>query len=258
MKRIFVFVAIAIATTASNAAALTSCKAKVDKKDGTIYVYAAGVSTNLAWGADPGSVNRTFSNQATCLVGSAAARCTFDTPGTELAKTPPSLCTVFLEDDQGTCSAFVSGCTPGYRIGTQQNGASEKWVRVGASSWGNPIDLGTLDGGDATMADLGANQLIAPEDGVYQVSGWIEFQIAGDSGFTVKFVNQTSLPADLFRHEWSFSGFGGYRAISAPVSFVAHLNKGDHIQGQVTPAGGFVSNGSYGPANVVLNMALVQ
>lgn len=250
-------IAVVLAWTANTAEAVTSCKGKIDKKDGTILVSANGVTTNLKWGATSDAVVNTFINEGTCVADGRAKKCTFDTPGTELAKTPPALCTVFLEDDQGTCSAHLSGCTPGYRLSTDRNGATQKWVRASSSAWGNPIDLSGVDAGDATMADLVNDYFVVPVDGVYQFSGWVSLAIAGGVFNELQFENVTNSPAIIHKEVYSSNEWGGYAPMTTAFSFVAHLNAGDHIVARYLP-GGLVQQGGFGPQNVVINMALIQ
>jgi hypothetical protein len=96
------------------AAALESCKAKI-AKDGAIQVSAKGVTGVLEWGNALGQETNAFANAATCLDGGSATKCELGPAGSAQRITPPELCTVFLADGGGACSAFLKGCTPGLR-----------------------------------------------------------------------------------------------------------------------------------------------
>lgn len=98
--------------------ALQRCRVKVDKKTGVIQVYASSVdpSGTLAWGSQTGLETNSFFNTASCVSSGKARKCELADPATLEAKTPPSGCTIFLDDGVSTpCSAWVRGCTPGAR-----------------------------------------------------------------------------------------------------------------------------------------------
>jgi hypothetical protein len=102
----------AMACWVTPASALDKCKAKIRPSDGTILVSAKDVSGTLLWGMSAGTVGNAFGNAGTCVAGSplAAKNCTLGTGA--VAITPPPLCTLYLKDDSGTCSAFIKKCTP--------------------------------------------------------------------------------------------------------------------------------------------------
>jgi hypothetical protein len=104
--------------------AVSSCKVKVSKKDGTIRVNATGVSGALAWGDSAGAETNAFSNQAECVdPDGQASDCELGAPGTAARITPPQLCAVYLADDgPDGCVAYIKGCTPGLRDATGLEG----------------------------------------------------------------------------------------------------------------------------------------
>ncbi len=116
-------IAIAIAAAAllggrgaAPAHAVSSCKAKVYKKDGTIRVSGKGIVGALRWGDESGQETNAFDNQATCISGADAKDCELGAPGSAEQITPPRLCRVFLADDgPDACDAYIKGCTPGLR-----------------------------------------------------------------------------------------------------------------------------------------------
>lgn len=99
----------------SSATALDKCKVKVDKKDGTLLVKANDVNGQLLWGTDSQNVVAAFSNEATCLSGGKAKNCTLGDAATPERVVPPPLCTLYLADTVGSCSAYIKGCVPGSR-----------------------------------------------------------------------------------------------------------------------------------------------
>jgi hypothetical protein len=94
------------------ASALDKCTAKIRPTDGVILVGAKSVTGTVLWGISAGTATNAFGNAGTCVAGSplAAKNCTLGTGA--VAITPPPLCTVYLADDAGTCSAFIKKCTP--------------------------------------------------------------------------------------------------------------------------------------------------
>lgn len=99
--------------SAAPAAALDKCKAKINSKDGAIQVSAKGVSGTLQWGNAAGQEDKALANAATCIAAGTASKCELGAGAQRI--TPPELCTVFLADDFGSCSAFIKNCTPGLR-----------------------------------------------------------------------------------------------------------------------------------------------
>jgi hypothetical protein len=100
---------------ATSALAVDNCKVKVDKKTGLLLVSASGVSGTLLWGSTDGAATMPFFNAATCVTADKASKCEIADPATLAAKTPPSGCTLYLDDDGAPCSAWIAGCTPGER-----------------------------------------------------------------------------------------------------------------------------------------------
>lgn len=99
----------------SSAHAIDKCKVKVDKKSGVLLVSASGVSGTLLWGSTDGATTEPFFNAGTCVVADKANKCEIADPATLAAKTPPSGCTLYLDDDGAPCSVWIAGCTPGER-----------------------------------------------------------------------------------------------------------------------------------------------
>jgi hypothetical protein len=99
----------------SAANALKACKAKMDKRTGVIQVFARDADqTTLRWGAEAGSENLEFFDDA-CIRNGKAKKCLLADPETLSARTPPDACTLYLADADGSCSAWVQGCTPARR-----------------------------------------------------------------------------------------------------------------------------------------------
>jgi hypothetical protein len=107
--------ALAAPLLAPSAGAVEKCKAVADKKTGVIKVDAAGVVGPAAWGGDPGEATNAFFNAATCLKGTKLKGCQLADPMTLAGKTPPDTCTVYVDDGDAECAAWISGCTPGPR-----------------------------------------------------------------------------------------------------------------------------------------------
>jgi hypothetical protein len=99
----------------TSAHAIDKCKVKVDKKSGVLLVSASGVSGTLLWGSTEGAATETFFNAGACVAADKAKNCELANPATLAAKTPPSGCTLYLDDDGVPCSAWIAGCTPGER-----------------------------------------------------------------------------------------------------------------------------------------------
>ena len=55
----------------------------------------------------------TLDGTVTCVANGTASKCELGSGAQRI--TPPELCTVFLADGFGACSAFIKGCTPGLR-----------------------------------------------------------------------------------------------------------------------------------------------
>lgn len=116
-------VALSVALAATPGHAVSNCKAKLFKKDGTIRVKADNITGALTWGNEAGSETNTFANAATCIASGAARNCELGAPGSPEQITPPPLCTIYLADDGAQdCSAYIKGCTPGLRDATDLEG----------------------------------------------------------------------------------------------------------------------------------------
>lgn len=125
---------------ATSASAVEKCRVKVDKKTGVLAVSASGVAGTIHWGETAGTATEVFFNAATCVVVDKASKCEIADPATLAAKTPPSGCTLYLDDDGAPCSAWIAGCTPGDRspaVCVPKPSASPRFV----------------DNGDGTVSD---------------------------------------------------------------------------------------------------------
>lgn len=129
-----------ILIASTSAQAIDKCKVKVDKKTGVLVVSAKGVSGTLQWGAAEGAETEPFFNAGVCVVAGKAKKCEIADPATLAAKTPPSGCTLYLDDDTAPCSVWIAGCTPGGRnpdVCVPNPSASPRYV----------------DNGDGTVSD---------------------------------------------------------------------------------------------------------
>jgi hypothetical protein len=111
--------------------ALSACKAKVSKLDGTLLLSAQGAAGPLLWGTDPTDATRPLGG---CR-GEAASpkRCQLGDTGTLAARTAPASCIVYLADGSETCAAWVQGCTVGLRLVDESFPADDPRVRQGVS-----------------------------------------------------------------------------------------------------------------------------
>src|SRR5579862_2365155 len=102
---------------AAPASALDKCTAMLRLTDGAILIGAKSVTGTVLWGNSAGTETNAFNNAATCVTGSplVAKKCQLGATGSALAITPPPLCTLYLKDGAGTCSARIAKCTPGTR-----------------------------------------------------------------------------------------------------------------------------------------------
>lgn len=96
------------------------CRAKTKTQDGTIEVAARNVVGPLRWGAEPGLEVNQFSNHIECISNGRAKKCQLGTPGSNEARTPPDLCSIYLRDDVSQCKAYLKGCTPGVRVSSAE------------------------------------------------------------------------------------------------------------------------------------------
>ena len=105
--------ALVIVAVSVPAHALNSCKAKLDKKTGTVLIDASGITGTLLWGAADGDETNVFANEATCITGNRAKKCLLGPEGSLESITPPSSCFVYLAADSPiACAVYVRGCTP--------------------------------------------------------------------------------------------------------------------------------------------------
>jgi hypothetical protein len=140
--------------------AVSSCTAKLFKKDGTIRVSARGITGALTWGDAAGSETNPFFNPA-CIVAGTATKCELGGPDTPERITPPSLCTIFLADDgPDDCAAYIKGCTPGLRDATGLEGPPGPEGPAGPP--GPPGPPGA-DGQDGAPGPAGADGAPGPE-----------------------------------------------------------------------------------------------
>lgn len=118
---------IALAIAGGPVSAIDSCKIKVDKKTGVIYFSAKNLSPAASDGT-PGflqwKVGATadygyeFFDPACRNTGTLkATKCTLGDPAGLQSKTPPSDCTLYVEDngDLTSCSVWIPGCQPAAR-----------------------------------------------------------------------------------------------------------------------------------------------
>ncbi len=160
-------IAVRLLIAASDAEALTKCKATVGRSDGAVLVQARGASGPLQWGTDPSSIDRSFFE---CQGNAASPRnCTFGPPDTLSRQTPPALCRVFLSDGvSADCSAVVRFCSPGWRIRDDSFDANDPRVEAFTLETNSPTDvvltgfnLRIVDGsGDTGGAVTGLGNLI--------------------------------------------------------------------------------------------------
>jgi hypothetical protein len=167
------------------ATAITKCAAKVGAADGVITVSASPVMGTLLWGDRPDAITKAFANAATCIAAGKAKGCEIGATSptiTREAITPPDLCTIYVDDDTGTCAAYVKGCTPGARgaFGHPNGGGNptararecfvgEVYLSAGISAGGLPAagqilpigpytqlfsQIGNRFGGDVTLSQF--------------------------------------------------------------------------------------------------------
>ena len=153
-----------LALWTSVAQAVTTCKTKVNAKNGTIDVSAGGVSGTLTWGDRPGGpYPNSFFNGATCIVGTSATKCELGAPGSPEALIPPDLCTFYLKDSGTECAAYVRNCTPGARPTTQAKADALKEL-VNAISFHHSIPTIEFSGVNVQI-DSGSGSTDGPVNG---------------------------------------------------------------------------------------------
>ncbi len=108
------FGALAIAVACTTADAIDACRARTNRVDGSIRVFARGAVGTPVWGSSLGEERRAFDNLATCVSPAGQlARCTLGPVGTPERSTPPAGCVVFVADGAGSrCPALIRGCRP--------------------------------------------------------------------------------------------------------------------------------------------------
>jgi hypothetical protein len=98
------------------AAAVDSCKARVDKKTGLVTVSATGLSGLIAWRDSASEDLQNFFINGCTIDGDSVSGCPLYDPATPEAKVPPPSCEVCVADSGGTeCCTRLKGCTPGMR-----------------------------------------------------------------------------------------------------------------------------------------------
>ncbi|HLK10995.1 MAG TPA: hypothetical protein VKW76_06410 [Candidatus Binatia bacterium] len=143
--------------------ALTSCQVHVSARNGTIDVFAKGVSGPLLWGNRPGGESNTFANAATCISGTSASKCELGPPASLQAITPPDVCTLYLKDDGAECAAYVKGCTPGPRFSDQAKADALQQL-VGAISFHHSVPTIEFSGVNVQI-DSGSGATDGPVNG---------------------------------------------------------------------------------------------
>jgi hypothetical protein len=131
MARLALFAAFVAAFAPSPAAAIDSCKVRIDKKTGVVSMSATGLSGLIAWRDSASDDYQTFHLPGCTVDGANVSGCPLYDPATTTARIPPPSCEVCIGDASGIdCCARLKNCTPGARdcqIVTQQ-------VPVAASS----------------------------------------------------------------------------------------------------------------------------
>src|SRR5262249_2710799 len=84
-------------------------------------------------------------------------------PGSVQAITPPDVCTLYLKDGGGQCSAYIKGCTPGPRF-TDQAKADALQELVGAVSFHHSVPTLEFSGVNVQI-DSGSGATDGPVNG---------------------------------------------------------------------------------------------
>jgi hypothetical protein len=184
MKRLALWVMVGVATiVAGKSWALGPCTGKINTKDGGIRIAAHNVLGTLTWGEALGQETNTLAN---CTTGGTALSCDLGPTGSAQRITPPALCTVYMKDSAGTCSAYLKGCTPGLRATTTPtcplsqvltwDGTTFQCVditssQISAGAVGNTqIAAGAVDGSKIAAGAVGATQLATGAVGATQLA----------------------------------------------------------------------------------------
>jgi len=95
----------------------TKCKAKINSKDGVIFVETKAVSGTLLWGPEAGKEIYPLFNTSGVCVNPDPKKCELGAAATPERLYAPEGCTVYLKDtgDSSTCSAYIKKCVPGRR-----------------------------------------------------------------------------------------------------------------------------------------------
>jgi hypothetical protein len=107
---------VAVLANASASHALSRCKVKVSKRDGTISVSASDVTGPLQWGDTEGTMSNAFFNIASCVLDGTAKGCVLGDVDTAARIMPPPMCKLYVTDGTGDCSVYIAGCVPGNRV----------------------------------------------------------------------------------------------------------------------------------------------
>jgi hypothetical protein len=132
---LFAYVFLSTMCFAVSAYSAETCKAKVDKKTGLISVSAKDVNAGtLLWGHASGAETNLFFDPG-CVSGTTAKNCVLADPTSLAARTPPDACTIYVTDSNGSCSAWIPGCTPGIRTsgssGIPCDWSGTRWLSSG-------------------------------------------------------------------------------------------------------------------------------
>jgi hypothetical protein len=105
--------AVLLLASVSQVHAVHRCHAKQRRSDGMILASGRSVVGTLRWGATLGQEVNAFFNEATCVTGERARKCTLGADGTPEGTTAPGSCTIFMKDDGSeTCAVYIRKCTP--------------------------------------------------------------------------------------------------------------------------------------------------
>lgn len=220
----FILAATAAIAVTAPAHAIDKCKVKVDGKTGVIGVSATGVSGPLQWGSTAGAENQAFFNPS-CVDGATAKACRLADPSTLASKTPPSGCTIYLDDGTAPCSVWIRGCSPGQRDAPPKG--SLVWKDVNGVTAGASVD--------------DASALIRDDGTVLARISYVGESVFSDQGALHFNASDCSGPALVF------GAFGGIRpvvVVNNPTSPVYYAPDSGTIQtdGSILVAAPFVNS----------------
>lgn len=141
-------VAAAMLFIPSGATAVDKCKIKQDKS-GTLLVSAQSVVGALTFGYSAERVVTPISVDPSgnaCLASGSARNCALGSEGSDARTTLPPDCRLYLEDDDGICTAEIKRCSPGLRPACPPD-----MVRLGSRCIERTINF-ALEWGDAIRA----------------------------------------------------------------------------------------------------------